>query len=197
MTCSKRTNAPYILTDPAASGKRPRRSVPPTISCGRTSDLKTAGANSLSSLRYRAGDLSEEREEAKLAAMASDELPELSDEEVKAEVADRLDYSGSDTVTEQRVLSVLVHLPEGVRTFALERCRFASVSDDGQQGSVASDRVLVLVQDGLDESAIRHAVAHAWLGHDLSGHGHSVAVEEDDVRELVAQWEFAGPGADA
>ena len=132
-------------------------------------------------------------------AMASDAIPgpDVSDEAVRAEIAGRLDYSGSDTETEERIVEVLVHLPEGVRTFSLERCRFASDSHDARKGVAGSDRVLVLVQDGLDESAIRHAIAHAWLGHDAAGLDQAVAVGEDEVRELVAQWEFTGLGADS
>ena len=129
--------------------------------------------------------------------MGSDDLPELSDEEVIAEIAGRLEYLGGDTETEERVVAVLLHLPEGVRTFALEKCRFASASDFGQQGASGSGRVLVSVEDGLDESAIRHAIAHAWLGHGAGGSGRSSGVDDVEARELVAQWEFTGPGADA
>jgi hypothetical protein len=131
--------------------------------------------------------------------MASDAIPapDVSDEAVRADIAGRLDSSGSDTETEERIVEVLVHLPEGVRTFSLERCRFASDSHDDRKGAAGSDRVLVLVQDGLDEAAIRHAIAHAWLGHDAAGLDQAVAVGEDEVRELVAQWEFTGLGADS
>jgi hypothetical protein len=123
--------------------------------------------------------------------------PDVSDEAARAEIAGRLAYSGSDIDTQERLVAVLVHLPEAVREFALERCSFASVSGDTPQGASESDRVLVVIEDGVDESGIRYAVGHAWLGRDTGGPSESVAVEEHAIRELVAQWEFTGPGADS
>jgi hypothetical protein len=121
----------------------------------------------------------------------------LSDEAVRADIVSRLEYPGGDSDTEESLVRVLVHLPEGVRTFALERCSFVSASSGGPQPAASSDRVSVVIEEGLDESAIKRAVAHAWLDQDTGGSDSAVAVEADAIRELVAQWEFTGPGADA
>jgi hypothetical protein len=106
--------------------------------------------------------------------------PDVSDEAARADIA-----GGAGSPSRGR--------PE----FALERCSFASVSGDTPQGASESDRVLVVIEDGVDESGIRYAVGHAWLGRDTGGPSESVAVEEHAIRELVAQWEFTGPGADS
>lgn len=119
---------------------------------------------------------------------------EVSDQAVRAEIAGQLAYSG-DAGTGDRLVAVLAHLPEGVRAFALGHCAFTAAGQEAPRR--ASDRVRVSVPAGSTESAIRRAVAHAWLGHRTAEAARTDPVEDEAVADLVAQWEFTGPGADA
>jgi hypothetical protein len=126
-------------------------------------------------------------------------VDDLSDQ-ARAAVLAALDYTGENRATEQMIVSALLRLPEDVRTFATERCRFVSVGDQPHaDDATPSDRWLVELADGLDETSLAHvvatAVARAWLSHDGDQGGETD--EEEAERELVTSWEFTGPGADA
>jgi hypothetical protein len=119
----------------------------------------------------------------------------------RASVLAALDYTGGDGATEQLIVSALLRLPEDVRTFATERCRFVSAGDRSDAGNAGpSDPWRVELDDGLDEASLAHAVAtavaRAWLSHD-GDQGDETDQDEAQVRELVAGWEFTGPGTDA
>jgi hypothetical protein len=94
-----------------------------------------------------------------------------------------LAYHGDDRETELAIVRVLARLPEEVRAFALERCRFLSVGRDTWgmvlPGRVGVDtftkrtrniRVVLLDKQPPKshplEPTIAHEVAHAWLRHD-------------------------------
>ena len=112
-----------------------------------------------------------------------------------AEIIGRLDYEGDDS-TRATLVAALVRLPEGVRTFALDRCSFAAVPETTGSSSIERpDRHHVVLHVGLDEAAVKRAIAEAWLNQDSSQD--ATADNQVEVDELVAQWEFTGPGGDA
>jgi len=110
------------------------------------------------------------------------------------QIIGRLDYQGDDA-TQDTLAAALIRLPEGVRTFALDRCSFVAVADTTDNGFAnRSDRYHVVLRVGTDEAGVKRAVAEAWLNQDTE---HTTEDNRPDVDELVAQWEFTGPGADA
>jgi hypothetical protein len=126
-----------------------------------------------------------------------------------------LTYLGSSELTEPALVCALVRLPEEVRTFGLERCRFLSVGQ-GALGCTVPGRVgvddftkrtrnvwIILLEDDPPEnepleSTIAHEVAHAWSGHDFAEPHDARQVDpfEVDAATLARSWGFEGPAAD-
>jgi hypothetical protein len=127
--------------------------------------------------------------------MSTDDL-DVNDEAAAAELAQRLDYSGDSPTVEAAILAVVVQLPEAVRTFAIDRCRFlVKGSDPGN--AAGSDRVAVEVEGTIDRPALLYAIAMAWLGNTAADGGKPGTAQTHEADELVAQWSFTGPGGDA
>jgi hypothetical protein len=116
----------------------------------------------------------------------------VSDDELHSAIADQLDFTG-DAAVRERIVSTLTRLPEDVRAFAVERCRFAT-SDVEPEPAPTSDQWLVTLPGRPDATAVARGVAHAWLDYGSRGHG---ATSEDEADDLVSRWEFTGPGDDA
>src|SRR4051812_19210513 len=117
-----------------------------------------------------------------------------SHDEDTARIIGRLDYEGDDT-TQKTLLAALLRLPEGVRTFALDRCSFIALTDAaGKNSTKPPDRHHVVLQAGIGDHGVKRAIAEAWLSQDAEDTTEDDRVEVD---ELVADWEFTGPGADA
>jgi hypothetical protein len=115
-----------------------------------------------------------------------------SDDELRSTIADQLDYSG-EAAARETVVSTLARLPEDVRAFAVGRCRFTT-SDVEPEPAPESDQWLVTLPDRPDAAAVARGIAHAWLDYGARGLG---ATSEEEADDLVARWEFTGPGNDA
>jgi len=114
----------------------------------------------------------------------------------RARVVAGLRYRGGDA-TKELLLSTLLRLPEDVQTFAVTRCRFVVAADpaDDETGD-AEERHRVVLWDGMDDSDVLEGIARVWLGHDRT----SDAPDDEsraELSDLVAQWQFTGPGGDA
>jgi hypothetical protein len=79
----------------------------------------------------------------------------------------------------------------------LDRCHFVATADASGHGSPASSsgRHRILLQPGLDDTGVMRAIAEVWLNQD--GAAGRALDAEHDVNELVADWQFTGPGGDA
>ncbi len=127
----------------------------------------------------------------------------------KEEIAYDLSYLGEDEDLWRQIVEAIERLPEEVRDFALDRCRFLSVART-THGMVLPGRIgthevtneptwLVLLSEAIPaedvHGAIAHEIAHAWLGHDR------LAFPPDDCEiqaaNLTMEWGFSGVGADA
>jgi hypothetical protein len=104
------------------------------------------------------------------------------DPELLEDVHYRVGYFGESRATEEAVVRAVARLPEDVREFACDQCRFISVGHalgyylPGRVGlDPATDTTegiwLILLADGQDpedaESIVAHELAHLWLGHPL------------------------------
>jgi hypothetical protein len=113
-----------------------------------------------------------------------------------AQVVAQLDYTG-DEATKDTLIASLMRLPEGVRVFALDRCHFVAAAHASGDRSLASSsgRHRILLQQGVDDAGVMRAIGEVWLNqHSATGQAPDA---ENDVDELVAQWQFTGPGGDA
>ena len=123
---------------------------------------------------------------------------------------DLLYYSDNETIR-VLIIATICRLPDEVAEFALDRCNFVSIGEEGTgYGIVLPGRIgvhpgerrskniwiIVLAENLPDEdshSIIAHEIAHAWLGHDRVGE-----IPEDcetQASDLVRQWGFTGRGA--
>jgi len=122
-------------------------------------------------------------------------------------------YFGEDREAEIALVEVLAGLPEDVREFALERCRFASVGRTVlgyyiqerelrvlQAEDEETARWLVIFSDDLESNDLRsliaHEIAHLWLGHQPFGDTRTWLEKERETCSLVKGWGFKGKGAD-
>ena len=138
-------------------------------------------------------------------------LPPQTTEDLDAVHYD-LAYFGADGQLERVLVDTIARLPEDVRQFALDHCRFLSVGRVSHgmvfRGSIGVDYVtkrsdavwLVLLFEDVGEDDIHcmvaHEIAHAWLGH--SALDPNVPKDAEIVTaNLVAEWGFTGLGADA
>lgn len=103
-----------------------------------------------------------------------------------------IDFCAVDA--EDTLRRAISRLPDEVREFAYDRCRFASVGASMiGQTLPPGTRWLILVRDEeTDESVIAHEIAHAWRGHE----GPNTDSQEQEVRALVRSWGFSGLGTD-
>lgn len=125
------------------------------------------------------------------------------------EIAYELAYFGDDVGLERAIVQTLARLPDDVREFALESCRFLSVGRadlgmvlPGRVGAsevVSEPRWLVLLEENvLSEDVhgiVAHEIAHAFLGHDRL----SIDTPADCEKQAASrarEWGFDGAGTD-
>jgi hypothetical protein len=108
------------------------------------------------------------------------------------------------------IIRTLLKLPQDVRDFALERCRFVSVGKGaagitlpGRIGSHAYDKRtrnmwLIVLDDNEPaeqvEATIAHEIGHAWRHDDRLDMPPEDC--EEQTAELARSWGFTGRGAD-
>ena len=123
-------------------------------------------------------------------------------------VAYDLAYFGQDPRIEQALVRVIAQLPEIVRDYTLERCRFVSVGEElngvvlpGRIGRTSLNEptwIVVLserIEDEDLDGIVAHEIAHAWFGHDRLG----MPPEDCETKaaNLALAWGFTGTGTDA
>lgn len=113
---------------------------------------------------------------------------------------------GEIYLTDQMISAVVrtVHkLPDKVKDFVYENCKFSSPFGGGSALYVKSNHVverpwlITLAENLTDESIIAHEIAHAFLDH--KGGSELVEIEEamkeeTEVCSLAKQWGFSGSG---
>jgi AcrR family transcriptional regulator len=125
-----------------------------------------------------------------------------------------LSYEGDDSGTRETIVAVLARLPEEVREWALDRCRFLSVGGTLAAYPVPGRLVvdpatrrsrgvwLIVIDDRAEdlEGVIAHELAHVWLrraGTGSIGGFDAWEAEEEAAEALAHVWGFTGPGTDA
>ena len=130
-------------------------------------------------------------------------------DDLEEEVSYRLAYFGEDTRLHRWIVQTVARLPEEVRDFACERCRFLSVGRSALGMVIPADIAthaleectcnmwLILLEEELPEddahSIIAHEIAHARLGHNRFTADASVEIL---TAEKTKEWGFTGLGAD-
>jgi hypothetical protein len=131
-------------------------------------------------------------------------------ESLQLNVEDQLDYYGENFEMRMDIVRTILKLPEPVRNFALDRCRFVSVGKGvagitlpGRIGSHEVEKrtrnMWIIVLDDSEsreqmECSIAHEIGHAWRADDRLG---NPTVDcEVQTGLLVHEWGFRGRGAD-
>lgn len=124
-------------------------------------------------------------------------------------LAYRIALYGCDAIRSE-IVGAVSRVPEGVQTFATERCAFLG-HPEGLDGAVWPGRIatdfdgsdedtwIVLLDiplpDEVGEAVVAHELAHAYLRHDKLGQGDAIEIETE-AAELAAEWGFTGRPTD-
>lgn len=136
------------------------------------------------------------------------------DADLRREIHYDLEYHGDDLDMRAAIISALGRMPEDVRRFALDRCRYLSVGGTlagyAVPGRIGVDPftrrtrnvwlvVLTDVHEDL-EGLVAHEIAHLWLQQSETGNiagREAWTAAEEAAEALCREWGFEGPGADA
>jgi len=116
-----------------------------------------------------------------------------------------LDRQACSDALQYHIVKTLYRLPDEVREFVYENCRFSSVADTAVHRTTKDVKrypwLILLHEQELDEdyqSVIARTIAHAYLDHRQYGVGWEVseaAKYDKEATALVKKWGFVGPGA--
>ena len=116
-----------------------------------------------------------------------------------------LDPQACSEYLQYHIVMALYRLPDEVREFVYENCRFSSVSDTAVHRTTEDVKrypwLILLHEQELDEDyqgIIARTIAHAYLDHKQPGIGWEVseaAKYDKEAAALVKKWGFVGPGA--